>query len=180
MGGPRWCPYSPGTRSGPAVAWAMGNSMEQAKVVGEKGRHWQKGSGNNSRTRRCRKGRQVHITKLKADVFATVLGAALHPQQQSDERQSQSRACHRGPAGDGHRRWPAAPALDPGIAIRPRLPFYLYLFFTFLSFRAPSNTLWKVSESLLLTRRRSLIGLTVRGQTRTHRCGQPALEQPPK
>lgn len=31
VGGPRWCPHSPGTRSGPAVAWAMGNSMEQTK-----------------------------------------------------------------------------------------------------------------------------------------------------
>lgn len=147
----------------------MGNSMEQSKAFGEKGRHQPKGSGNNSRTRRCRKGRQVHTTKLKADVFASVPGAALHPRQQSDERQPQSRACHRGPA---------APALDPGIAIRPRLPFYLH--FTFVSFRAPSNTLWKVSESLLLNRRRSLIGLMVRGQTRTHRCGHPGLEQPPK
>lgn len=146
-----------------------GQQHGTGKGFGEKGRHQPKGSGNNSRTRRYRKGRQVHTTKLKADVFAPVLGAALHPRQQSDERQPQSRTCHRGPA---------APALDPGIAIRPRLPFYLY--FTFVSFRAPSNTLWKVSESLLLNRRRFLKGLMVRGQTRTHRCGQPGLEQPPK
>lgn len=37
------------------------------KAVGEMGRHQQKESGNNSRTRRYGKGRQIHATKLKAD-----------------------------------------------------------------------------------------------------------------
>ena len=56
-------------------------------------------------------------------------------------------------------------------------PFYL--FFMFVSFRASTNTVSEVSESLL-TRRRSLIDLMVRGQTGTQRRGQLRLEQPPK
>ena len=56
-------------------------------------------------------------------------------------------------------------------------PFYL--FSMFVSFRASTNTVLKVSESLL-TRRRYLIDLMEMGQTGTQRHGQLGLEQPPK
>lgn len=70
------------------MAQAMGPSMELTKPA--KGKYRHKGSGNNSRTRMGRRGRQSHIIKLKAHVLAAVLGAALHPLQLSAEKQSQN------------------------------------------------------------------------------------------
>lgn len=67
MGSPRWHLYFPVTRSGPAVAQAPGTGMEQSKAVGESGRHQQKGSGSNSRTRRC-------VSTLQADPHCPTQG----------------------------------------------------------------------------------------------------------
>ena len=88
MSGPRWSPYASGTKSGSTMAQAMGSGMELTKAA--KGKYQQRGSGNNSRSRRGRQGRQIHIIKLKAHVLAAVLGAALHCLQLSAEKQSQN------------------------------------------------------------------------------------------
>ncbi|OWK06360.1 hypothetical protein Celaphus_00012353 [Cervus elaphus hippelaphus] len=77
-----------GTKSGSTMAQTMGPSVELTKPA--KGKCRQKGSGNNSRSRRGRRDRQSHIIKLKAHVLAAVLGAALHPLQLSAEKQSQN------------------------------------------------------------------------------------------
>lgn len=60
MGSLRWHLSTTVTKSGPTVAQATETGMEQAKAVGERGRHQQKGSGNNLRIRRCKKGKETH------------------------------------------------------------------------------------------------------------------------
>lgn len=77
MGSPRWHLYFPVTRSGPAVAQAMGTGMEQAKAVGESGSTSKRGQETTQEPggvfSHCR---QIPTAKLKADA---ALGVAPKP-----------------------------------------------------------------------------------------------------
>ena len=102
MGSLRWHLRSPVTRLEPAGAKAMGTGMEEAKAVGKNGQALAKGSGNNSGTRKCGKGRQITLTSSRLMCLLLPRGWALPappPPQQPDERRSQIQACHQEACG---------------------------------------------------------------------------------
>lgn len=124
MGSPKWPLCSPVTRSEPAGAPAIETVMEEAKAVGKIGRDYQKRSGNNSRIRRCGKGRQITVPSSRLMCLLLPWGGPYLPPTNNSEDASDS-----GPSSGGlwrtdrHCKWPAEPALDPVMAVRTRFPF---------------------------------------------------------